>query len=360
MSPEPDRTTDEVAEQVFAGGLGMMQTLSIYLGDQLGWYAALHREGPATPAQLAARTATSARYAREWLEQQAVYGLLQVDGSGPERSFVLPPSTAEVILDADSLSYLGPLARMLAATGPKLPELLDAYRTGGGVSWDDLGPDAREGQGAMNRPLFRHHLEAALRGVPGLDAILRRPGARILDVGCGLGWSTIALATAYPAAEVIGIDIDEPSVELARANASSAGVDADRLSFRTADGGGLGSAGESGFDIAFAFECVHDMPRPVDVLTAVRAALRPEGALVVMDEAVAEEFVAPGDDVERFMYGFSLLVCLPDGMSSAPSEGTGTVMRPNVLRGYAERAGFDNFEVLPIEDFGFFRFYRLS
>lgn len=345
-------------EQVFAGGLGTMQTLSIYLGDQLGWYAALQREGPATPAQLAARTATSERYAREWLEQQAVYGLLEVEESGAERAFVLPPSTAEVMLDADSLAYLGPLARMLAAVGPRLPEMLDAYRSGGGVSWDDLGPDAREGQGAMNRPLFLHHLAGALQGVPELDAILRRPGARILDVGCGLGWSSIALATAYPDAEVIGLDIDAPSIELARANAAERGVDTDRLSFRTADGGTL--AGDPGFDAAFAFECVHDMPRPVDVLAAARAALRPEGVLVVMDEAVAEEFTAPGDDVERFMYGFSLLVCLPDGMSSTPSEGTGTVMRPNVLRGYAERAGFTSFEVLPIDDFGFFRFYQLS
>ncbi len=358
VSPAPERSTDDVAEQVFAGGLGTMQTLSIYLGDQLGWYAALHRDGPATPSELAARTATSERYAREWLEQQAVYGLLQVEESDAESVFTLPPSTAEVILDVDSLSFLGPLARMLAAVGPRLPELLDAYRTGGGVSWDDLGPDAREGQGAMNRPLFLHHLAGALHGVPELDAILRRPGARILDVGCGLGWSSIALATAYPESEVIGVDIDAPSIELARANAAERGIGPDRLTFRTADGGTLG--GEPGFDAAFAFECVHDMPRPVEVLGAARAALRPGGALVVMDEAVAEDFVAPGDDVERFMYGFSLLVCLPDGMSSTPSEGTGTVMRPEVLRGYAERAGFESFAVLPIHDFGFFRFYQLS
>ena len=102
------------------------------------------------------------------------------------------------------------------------------------------------------------------------------------------------------------------------------------------------------------------MPRPVDVLSAVRTALAPGAPLVVMDEAVAEEFAPNGDELEQMMYGFSLFVCLPDGLSSTPSVGTGTVMRPSTLRGYGEAAGFTDFEVLPIEDFGFWRFYQLS
>jgi hypothetical protein len=101
------------------------------------------------------------------------------------------------------------------------------------------------------------------------------------------------------------------------------------------------------------------MPRPVEVLAAVRRAVRPDGWVVVMDEAVAEEFTAPGDELERFMYACSIFVCLPDGMSSAPSAGTGTVMRHDTLSSYARQAGYADAEVLPIEDFGFFRFYRL-
>jgi hypothetical protein len=101
------------------------------------------------------------------------------------------------------------------------------------------------------------------------------------------------------------------------------------------------------------------MPQPVDVLAAMRSAVKPDGAVVVMDEAVAPEFTAPGDELERVMYGFSLLVCLPDGMSSQPSVGTGTVMRPSTLEGYAREAGFSGVDILPIEDFAFFRFYRL-
>jgi 2-polyprenyl-3-methyl-5-hydroxy-6-metoxy-1,4-benzoquinol methylase len=185
---------------------------------------------------------------------------------------------------------------------------------------------------------------------------LSRPGARIADVGSGGGWSTIALARAYPEATIDGIDVDAASVDMARKNAAGAGV-ADRATFTHADAAGLT---DSTYDAVFAFECVHDMPRPVDVLAAVERALAPDGFVVVMDEAVAETFSAPGNDLERIMYGFSLLVCLPDGMSSPPSAGTGTVMRPDTLRRYARDAGLAQFEILPIEDFGFWRFYRLA
>ena len=251
------------------------------------------------------------------------------------RRFELPAAAAEALTDETSLAYLGPLPRMFMAAAQKMPELLDAYRTGDGVSWDKLGADAREAQAALNRPWFERRLGEALRGVPDVDEALAQPGARILDVGCGAGWSTLALARAYPAARVEGVDVDPPSVEMARRNAASAGLE-DRVTFRTADAGTLGT---ETYDAAFAFECVHDMSRPVDVLAAVRRVVRPEGLVVVMDEAVAEELVAPGDDLERFMYACSIFVCLPDGMSSAPSAGTGTVMRSSTLRGYAQRPG---------------------
>jgi SAM-dependent methyltransferase len=353
-----DRDADAIAEQLFASALGAMELLSVYLGDRLGWYRSLRNDGPATPFELAERTGTSERYAREWLEQQAVIGLLRAEAEGETRRYTLPAGAAEVLTDEDSLSYLAPLSRMIGAVGPVLPELLDAYRTGDGVSWDELGADARESQADMNRPWFLQALPGALRSAPELDAILRRPGARILDVGCGAGWSTIALAQAYPHAQVVGVDIDAPSIEMARRNAAAQRSVPERLRFRTADAGTI--AGEdSSYDAVFAFECVHDMPRPVEVLAATRRALRPDGIAVVMDEAVAEEFTAPGDDLERLMYGFSLFVCLPDGMSSAPSAGTGTVMRPSTLKRYAQEAGFADVDVLPISDFGFFRFYSL-
>jgi SAM-dependent methyltransferase len=352
------QTADEVAQRLFTSLLGTVEIMSVYLGDRLGWYASLASQGPATAPELAARTGTQPRYAREWLEQQAVVGLLslQADGAADARVYAIPPSTAEVMTDVSSLAYLAPVGRMFGAVGPALPRLLEAYRAGGGVSWDELGPDARESQADANRPWYESRLGPALAGVGTLHDVLSRPAVRLLDVGSGGGWSSIALARAYPGVAVTGIDIDEESVRMATVNAREAGL-ADRVTFLHQDASTL-PAGR--FDAAFAFECIHDMPRPVDVLSAVRRALAPGAPLVVMDEAVAEEFAPNGDDLEQMMYGFSLFVCLPDGLSSTPSVGTGTVMRPSTLRAYGEAAGFTGFEVLPIEDFGFWRFYQLS
>ena len=352
------QSVDEVAERLFGSLLGTVEIMSVYLGDRLGWYRSLTREGPASAVELAQRTDTQVRYAREWLEQQAVAGLLAVESDGPpdDRRFVIPASTAEVMTDPTSLAYLAPLGRMFGAVGPVLPQLLEAYRHGGGVSWDDLGDDARESQADANRPWYEKELGPALAGVPAIHDALAVPGCRVLDVGCGGGWSSIALARAYPAANVLGVDIDQRSVDLAVANARDAGVD-EQVRFVCQDATSLP---QETVDVAFAFECVHDMPRPVEVLEAVRRTLAPGGSLVVMDEAVADAFAPDGNDLERIMYGFSLFVCLPDGLSSPSSVGTGTVMRPSTLKGYGEAAGFGEFEVLPIEDFGFWRFYRLS
>jgi len=353
--------TDPAAfsDKVFHAALGTMETFNLYLGDRLGWLDAL-AEAPATAAELAERTKTQPRYAIEWLELMAVYGNVTVldDAAGDrlQRRYALPPGAAEVLTDRHSLNYLGALPQIFAAVGAKLDKLLEAYRNGGGDGWAELGDNARDSQAALNRPWFESALAPALASVPELNAVLQRPNARIADIGCGAGWSTIALARAYPTAAVLGVDIDEPSIRAAKANAEAAGI-ADRVRFTVGDAAGLAELGP--FDAGFAFECLHDMPRPVEVLAAIHDAVRSDGLVVIMDEAVADDFFTPGDQLEQVMYGYSTLICLPDGLSSTPSEGTGTVMRRSVLTDYATRAGFSSVDVLPIEDFAFWRFYRL-
>ena len=346
-------SADALAERLFAATLGAFDLAGVYLGDRLGWYASLATDGPATPDELAARTGTDARYAREWLEQQAVTGILTVDS---EHRFTLPTEHAAVLVDPESLTLMAPISRMVTAALGRLPETAAAYRSGAGIGWERFGDDMREGQAAFNRPAFTHLLGREwLPAIADLDARLRTaPPARVADVGCGEGWSTIAMARAYPEAHFVGVDLDAPSITAAREAAAAAGL-ADRVEFLHADAAGL----DGQFDAAIVIEAVHDMANPVPVLAAIRAALVEDGSLIVVDERVAEAFAAPGDDIERFMYGWSVTTCLPDGRSRTPSVATGTVMRPDVLRGYAREAGFSSMEILPIEN-DFFRFYRLA
>jgi 2-polyprenyl-3-methyl-5-hydroxy-6-metoxy-1,4-benzoquinol methylase len=177
-----------------------------------------------------------------------------------------------------------------------------------------------------------------------------------MDVACGVGWTAISIAKAYPNVTVDGFDPDERSIEIARGLARDAGVD-DRVRFEVRDAETL--RGEGPYDLAIVVEAIHDLARPVEILGAIRETLAPGGTLLVADERVAEAFTAPGDEAERFMYAASILICLPGGLSDPPSEGTGTVMRPAKLREYAARAGFGDVEVLPLEP-GFLRFYRLT
>ncbi|WP_413247691.1 class I SAM-dependent methyltransferase [Rhodococcus sp. Z13] len=294
-TPPLTDSPDAFAQRILDAVLGAMDALAIHLGDRLGWYRSLAEDGPASPVELAERTGTDARYAREWLEQQAVTGILGVDEDG---RFSLSPVGVAVLADPHSLAYSTPMARMVCGAAMHLPELLEAYRTGGGVSWSRLGRDARESQADANRPWFEHRLEGALRSVPELDAVLRKPGARLLDIGCGAVWSTIALAHACPGGHVDGVDVDLASVELARTNVESDDAVAQRITVIESDAADLP---EATYDAAFAFECIHDMPQPVEVLDAVRRTLAPGAPLIVVDEAVAETFTAPGDDVERLI-----------------------------------------------------------
>jgi SAM-dependent methyltransferase len=237
------------------------------------------------------------------------------------------------------------------------PSLLDAFRTGAGLSWEAYGADVREAQASMNRPLFANLLGPGwLASIPDVDARLRSdPPARVADVAVGGGWSAIALARAYPKIHVDGLDLDPASIDLARTNLATTDV-ADRVTFSVRDAADPGLAGQ--YDLVTIFEAVHDFSQPIAVLRAVRGLLAPGGGLLVADEKVAERFTAPGDAVERFMYGFSFLLCLPNVLADDPSAGTGTVMRPDVLRRFASEAGYSRVEILPIEA-DFWRFYRL-
>jgi 2-polyprenyl-3-methyl-5-hydroxy-6-metoxy-1,4-benzoquinol methylase len=352
----PER--DAFADRMTAAALGFFDVLSIRLGDRLGLYRALAEGGSQTPGELARHAGIAERYAREWLEQQSVAGIVRVEGAGTEAArFSLPTGHAEALLDPDSLVYSMPTVRNLMMLTRVMDELVEAYRTGGGVPWESYGADGREGVGDSNRPLYLRVMSKGwLPAIPDVhDRLVADPPAHVADIGCGTGWSSIAIALAYPGVTVHGFDKDEGSIDLARDNAQANGV-ADRVSFEARDAGE--PRDDHTYDLVTFFECLHDMARPIEALRAARAMLMDGGAVLVGDERTNDSFTGELDDGERYHYGWSLFVCLPAAMTELGSAGTGTVMRPATLERYAREAGFGGFGVLPIEHDAF-RLYLL-
>jgi 2-polyprenyl-3-methyl-5-hydroxy-6-metoxy-1,4-benzoquinol methylase len=355
LSDDDARQRDELAGRVFGAFIGALDLASIYLGDKLGLYAAIVAS-PVTSADLARRAGISERYAREWLEQQAVTGILTVDDPSADadaRVYAVPRGHAEALIDRDSPASATPMAIFLEPIGRMLPRLVAAYRTGEGIPWSEYGDDTWQGQGDFNRPTLRSQFaHDQLPKIPDVHAKLLA-GARVADVACGVGWAAIGIATAYPKVRVDGFDLDESAIAQARENAKADGV-ADRVTFHVADAAAL----RGKYEVATIIEAVHDMSRPVEVLRSVRDILAKDGILLVADENVSDTFTTPGTDAERLLYGASITFCLPNGLADRPSAATGAIIRPATLRRYAVAAGFNDVEELPLE-LGLLRIYRL-
>jgi SAM-dependent methyltransferase len=361
MTTAVDQVTDEVmgeagalVEQLFGAAIAALELSTVYLGVRLGLYDQLCE--PQDAAGLASAAGIDARYAEEWLEQQAIAGLVTVaePGSRAGRRYVLSPAQAAVLADESSPAYGGSLGLLSAGVGAVLPRLPEAFRTGAGVSFGEYGDDVRLGQALFNKAAFLEQLTQEWLPTMGVGDLLAAPGAGAVDLGCGTGWSSIALGQAFPGLTVLGIDSDEASVMDARRNAAEAGV-ADRVRFEVA------SADEplpASYDVALYLESLHDMGHPVESLAAVRAALKPGGVVVVMDERAEDEFAANGSPVERLMAACSVVHCLPVGRSEPDSAATGTLFRPAILRDYARDAGFARVDEIAIEH-DLFRFYVL-
>ena len=262
-----------------------------------------------------------------------------------------------MLVDRDSLAHLTPMARSGVCFAQALPAIEGAFRSGGGVRGKSTARSRARRRATPTARCLRNLLGS--EWLPAVEDVHRRlqadPPARVADVACGAGWSSIAIARAYPKVRVDGLDIDEESVALASRNVAESEV-ADRVTVHMRDAGDPELAGS--YQLVTVFEAVHDMSRPVEVLRSLRELVADDGAVIVMDERVADAFTAPGDEIERIMYTYSVLCCLPVGRSEQPSAGTGTVMRADTLRRYAAEAGFAEVEVLPIEH-ETFRFYRL-
>ena len=352
---------EALAERLFQSAVATLELYGIYLGDQLGLYRALSSLGPLTAGELADAAGIHPRFAREWLEQQAAGGILGVEDQAAEpdeRRFFLPPEYDDVLIDETSLSFSASLAQAAIACARPIDAVIDAFKSGEGITFEGYGPDGRQSQSRSTRAMFERLLGSEwLPAIPEIHGrLVADPPARVADVACGCGWSSISLARAYPKIGVEGIDLDSGSIEQAQRNLTGSRVE-ERVRFHHRDAADAAFAEQ--FDLVTIFEALHDMPQPVAVLRTIRGMLNRDGLVLVADERAEEAFTAPASERERLYYGFSVMSCLPNGMLGPDPAGTGTVMRPDTLRRYASEAGFARVEVLPIENDSW-RFYLLA
>jgi len=357
-----DETTDRtqaLADRIRANAAGALELYTIYLGERLGLYAALADGRPVTSTDLAERTGTAERYVREWLEHHAANGLLEVDdptADALERRYSMPPEHVPVLTDPDDLRYGAYRGVELVRAARPMPALVEAFRTGAAPPPIDWRP---EGRAEFNRSTYLTLLGTEwLPSIEDVDVRLRAdPPARVADVACGTGWSSIAMARAYPSITVHGFDLDPDAIALADAHLEGEPPTlAERVTFAVADASDPELSGT--FDLVTIFEALHDMSRPVEALHAARDLLAEGGSVVIADELVGEAFTAPAPEGEAYTYGWSVVSCLPYAMDDPQTAATGAVMRPPTLRRYAGEAGFAEVEILPIET-DFWRFYRL-
>ena len=354
---------DEEQVEVFAGRLfeaclATMELANVELGERLGLYEALAGAGPLTPAVLAERAGIAPRYAREWLEQQAVAGVVDVDDATKtpeERRFELPNAHVHVLLDDDSEACMKPCAAVVPWLSKALDIMVEQFRQGTGAAFGSF--DLHDVQAAFTRPVFVNHLTQ--NWLPALSDVQRKldSGARvrIAEVGCGEGLAAITIARAYSNAEVDGYDLDDASIAAAQQAAAAAGV-ADRARFERRDASDPTISGD--YDLVMAIEMLHDVPDPVGILRTMKTLAGESGTVLVVDERTEEAFTVPANEMERLFYSFSTLHCLAVSMQDG-GAGTGTVIRPQTVRDYATRAGFSTVETLDVEHPQFV-LYRLT
>jgi 2-polyprenyl-3-methyl-5-hydroxy-6-metoxy-1,4-benzoquinol methylase len=354
---------DESKVEEFAGGLfgaclATVELANVELGVRLGLYQALAGAGPVTASGLAGRAGIAERYAREWLEQQAVAGVVEVDDTTKppgQRRFELPNAHAHVLLDDDSEACMKPCAAVVPWVAKAIDIMVEEFRRGTGAAFGLF--DLHDVQAAFTRPVFVNHLtQNWLPALPDVQAKLDAGApVRIAEVGCGEGLAAITIARAYPSAEVDGYDLDDASIAVAQQAAVEAGV-ADRARFELRDAADPTITGN--YDLVMAIEMLHDVPDPVGILRTMRTLAGSSGTVLVVDERTEETFTVPTGEMERFFYSFSTLHCLAVSMQNG-GAGTGTVIRADTMRQYATEAGFTTVEALEVEHPQFV-LYRLT
>lgn len=342
MSQFDDTRAQELAGKVFTDLGGAMNSGMIWLGDHLGMYREMQGAGAMTSQDLADRLGFSERWIREWLHGQAACGYVDYRGNG---EFELGPEASAVLADESSpLFTAGGLTHVPQLLGNVLERIPDAFRTGLGLSYDELGPEAARGVERLLAPWFKHALVPV--ALPALDGVVAKleAGAHVADVGCGAGIALCEMARTYPSSDFHGYDISHYALE--RANAHKGEMGLQNVTFHDANHVLLPDTPR--FDLITTFDCIHDMAHPTQVIKAIRQALKPDGTWFIADihcGASLEENLEEANPLLPMLYGFSILCCMSSSMSEPEAEGLGTVgFGEDMARRMTEEAGFSRFE----------------
>ena len=307
----------------------------VHLGDALGLYKAMAEAGPVDSVELARRTGTHERYVREWLAAQAAAGYVQYDSE--EDRYWLDAAQTAVLADEGSLYFGAGGFDSVAAAWRDEPKVREAFRTGAGVGWHEHSACMFRGTERFFRPAYRRHLLS--EWIPSLEGVQEKleRGARVADVGCGHGASTILLAQAFPESRFFGFDAHGPSIERARQLADEAGV-GDRVVFEEAVAKDF--PGDD-YDLIAFFDCLHDMGDPTGAARHVRETLAPDGTWMVV-EPFAHDAVADNlNPVGRLYYSFSTLICTPASRAQEVGACLGAQAGERRLRAVLDAGGFD-------------------
>ena len=323
-------------QKVVADAAAVACATTVSLGDRLGIYTALAKAGPVTPSQLAERTGLAERHLREWLAAQVTSGYVEYNPA--DRTYSMPPAHAAVLADPDSPTYFAgffTVAQGIAATEEALAE---AYRTGGGIGWDAHPPALYAGVAKFRRTTYLHGM--VQDWLPSLDGVVDklRTGARVADIGCGYGHSTIIMAQAFPCSAFVGFDYHVESIAAARKLAAEAGV-VDRVSFTVSTATDFPG---TGYDLITSYDCVHDMGDPAGVARQVRQALAADGTWLIVEPNLPGELTElVAHPFGRLFAGTSATVCLPSALAQRGEYALGNHAGEETLRRIVTGAGFN-------------------
>jgi 2-polyprenyl-3-methyl-5-hydroxy-6-metoxy-1,4-benzoquinol methylase len=323
----------------FVGDLGAtMHAGSVVIGAKLGLYKAMGNPGERlTAEELAKRTSTNERYVREWLNANAASGYVEYDGE--KDSYYLSDEQAFVMTNEENPAYL-PGAFILATSALKaVPKMIERFKTGDGLAWHEHDADLFCGTELFFRPGYIANLVSSW--IPALDGVEEKlkAGAKVADVGCGHGASTILMAAAYPKSEFIGFDYHDSSIEAARKKAKEAGVE-DRVKFEVAASKEFPG---SGYDLVTFFDCLHDMGDPVGAAKHVRSVLKDDGTWMIVEPFANDKTEENLNPVGRVYYSASTLICTPASRSQEVGLGLGAQAGESRLRSVAAEGGFSKF-----------------